>query len=115
MELLINQLMHLGADRRKLMAKAFGGGSVVPSLQTTPIGDNNAKFVLKFLATERIPLVAQRLGGSQAVHVYFRTESGKATVHSVGGSRLAKIVNAENSYRRSHLADADFSGDVTLF
>jgi chemotaxis protein CheD len=115
MELLINKLMNIGADRKRLIAKAFGGANLLQGMQQTQVGDNNAEFVRDFLSTERIPLVAQRLGGDQAVHVYFETGSGKATIHSVDGLRLPKIVEAESAYRRTHLADKYMSGEITLF
>lgn len=115
MELLINQLMRNGAERKRLVAKAFGGGSILAKLARTTIGDDNAKFVREFLATERIPLIAQRLGGSQAVNVCFRPDTGRATVRTVDGSRLSKIIHAETSYWRSHSADEYASGEITLF
>jgi len=115
MELLINELMKQGGDRRRFIAKAFGGANVMPGLRSSPIGDDNARFVSMFLERERIPLVAQRLGGSQAVHVYFRTDSGKAFLHTVDGSELHKIIHAESAYRRQHLADRFQSGEITLF
>jgi len=115
MELLINELMKQGGDRRRFVAKAFGGAHVVPVLKSSPIGEDNVKFVRRFLDIEKIPLVAHRLGGSHAVHVYFRTDTGKAVLHSVDGSQLPKIIHAENSYRHQHLADTDVSGEITLF
>jgi chemotaxis protein CheD len=96
MEVLINELMKQGGDRRKFVAKAFGGANVLPGLTTATIGDDNARFVREFLATERIPLVAQRLGGTHPVHVYFKTDTGKATVSSVDGSQLSKITLVQN-------------------
>jgi chemotaxis protein CheD len=115
MELLINELMRQAADRRKLVAKAFGGANVLSGLVTATIGDDNARFVREFLATEKIPLIAERLGGTHAVHLRFRTDTGKAVVRTVDGSRLPKIIIAETSYRQSHSADKFFSGEVTLF
>src|ERR1700760_5135753 len=97
MELLINAIMREGGDRRKLVAKAFGAGNVVASLQSPTIGEQNAAFVRRFLATERIPLVAQRLGGLRPVQVSFRTDTGKASVHTVDGSRLPFIITAKMS------------------
>jgi chemotaxis receptor (MCP) glutamine deamidase CheD len=114
MELLINAIMSRGGDRRRLVAKAFGAGNVVASLQSPTIGEQNAAFVRSFLATERIPLVAQRLGGLRPVQVTFRTDTGKATVHTLDGSRLPTILNAENEYR-CNFARADSGGEVTLF
>ena len=99
MELLINAIMQQGGDRRRLVAKVFGGANVLPSLQSPTVGELNATFVRNFLATERIALVAERLGGTHAVQVHFRTDTGKTIVHSVDGSRLPTILSAEDAYR----------------
>jgi chemotaxis receptor (MCP) glutamine deamidase CheD len=114
MELLINAIMREGGDRRRLVAKAFGAGNVVASLQSPTVGEQNAAFLRDFLSTEKIPLVAQRLGGLRPVQVNFRTDTGKATVHTVDGSRLPTVLNAEELYRFS-FAKAAASTEVTLF
>jgi chemotaxis receptor (MCP) glutamine deamidase CheD len=115
MELLINELMKLGGDRRRFVAKAFGGANVMRGLKTATIGDDNAEFVRKFLAAERIPMVAERLGGNHAVEISFSTDSGKAVVRSVDGSQLPKLIRAEDSYRLSRLAETNSFGEITLF
>jgi chemotaxis receptor (MCP) glutamine deamidase CheD len=114
MEVLINELMKVGGERRRFIAKAFGGANVVPGILTS-YGAENARFVRKFLATEKIPLVSERLGGSRPVRLEFRTDTGKATVHSVDGSQLPRIIHAEYSYRRAHTSDKYYSGEITLF
>jgi len=115
MELLINELMKLGGDRRRFVAKAFGGANVMRGLKTTTIGDDNADFVRNFLAAERIPMVAERLGGNHAVEITFSTDSGRAIVRSVDGSQLPKLIRAEDSYRLSRLAETNSCGEITLF
>jgi len=115
MELLINEVMKLGGDRRRFIAKAFGGGNVLPGIQMLQIGDENAEFVREFLATERIPLVAERLGGDHAVHLYFQTDTGRASVHSVNGSALPKIIKAESSCFKPPVSNGQFGGEITLF
>lgn len=115
MELLINDLMNLGGDRRRFIAKAFGGANILENIKMPPIGDGNAKFVREFLARERIPLVAERLGGKHAVHLYFRTDTAKATVHTVDGSSLPKIVDAEGRYRIKDSSKKFEAGETTLF
>jgi chemotaxis receptor (MCP) glutamine deamidase CheD len=114
MELLINAIVGVGGDRRRLVAKVFGGGNVVASLQSPTIGELNVSFIRNFLATEKIPLVGQRLGGKQAVLVNFHTNTGKAVVRTVDGSRLLSILSSESDYRCS-LAQANTGGDITLF
>lgn len=113
MELLINAIMNQGGDRRRLVAKVFGAANVLPALLSPTAGELNATFVRDFLATERIPLVAQRLGGKHAVQVHFRTDTGKTIVHSVDGSRLPAILRAE-AYRCDY-ANAGSNGDIDLF
>jgi chemotaxis receptor (MCP) glutamine deamidase CheD len=116
MELLINELMKLGGDRRRFVARAFGGADVLKGIRMlSPIGERNVKFVREFLAAEKIPLVGGRLGGSHAVQLFFRTDTGKATVHTVDGSNLPKIITAERSYWKPLSADKTFGGEITLF
>ncbi len=115
MELLINRLMQMDANRKRLVAKAFGGACVLSGMDTMRIGEMNARFVRNFLQTERIPLVAQRLGGEHAVHLYFHTGTGKAIVRTVDGSSLPKIVHDEAEYWQSRKIESAIRGEVTLF
>jgi len=115
MELLINQLMKAGADRKSLVAKAFGGAAVFASMNTVKVGEMNAEFVREYLKLERIPLIGQRLGGTNAVHVYFHTNTGKAIVRTVDGSALPKISHDEAAYRHARADEATNGSDVTLF
>lgn len=98
MKHLIDLLTRLGADPTRLIAKAFGGGNVLPCFQPPTIGDENVRFVLQFLAARDLPLVAQRLGGDHAVQLTFSTGTGKASVRAVDGSRLPAISRAEEAY-----------------
>ncbi len=59
MELLINEMMKLGARRETLQAKIFGGGQVMANFTTTNVGERNTRFVRDYLATERIPVVSE--------------------------------------------------------
>ncbi len=76
MELLINSLIKLGADRKRLKAKAFGGARMVSGL--SDIGRKNSEFALDFLQREGIECVSHSLGGTQSRNVKFWPASGKA-------------------------------------
>ncbi|MGD0126281.1 MAG: chemoreceptor glutamine deamidase CheD [Terriglobia bacterium] len=115
MEVLINELMKHGADRRRLVAKAFGGANVLRGLTKTAIGSDNATFVREFLSAERIPLIAERLGGKHPIEVHFYTDTGKAKVRCVNCAQCSNVVHAESSYWRAHLRDRNLSGEITLF
>jgi len=81
MELLINRLMGIGADRRRLQAKVFGGASLRAGL--TDAGARNAEFVRAFLAHEGIPLVGGALGGPAGRAVVFWPASGRARLKTI--------------------------------
>lgn len=76
MEDLINALFKSGARKASFQAKVFGGASVVAGL--SDIGKRNVAFAKEFLATERIPVVSQNVGGTAARRLQFWPESGRA-------------------------------------
>ncbi len=77
MEVLINELFKRGARRERLEAKVFGGGAVLEQMQLLNIGERNADFVLTYLRTEQIPVVAQDLRGNDPRRVHYYPRSGK--------------------------------------
>ena len=98
MELLINSMMKLGAVRSRLLAKCFGGGNVLPCFRSPTVGDRNTEFVRAFLLTEAIPLIAERLGGVQAMQVNFRADTGRVIVRCLSGSPLQELVQQEQKF-----------------
>lgn len=85
MELLINECMRQGADRRRMEAKVFGGGHVLRVRETDGnVPQSNIRFVLDFLETEDIPIVARDLGGYSAREIYFFTDNGKILLRRLG-------------------------------
>lgn len=75
MELLLNALLHAGAQRQRINAKVFGGARVVAGL--SDIGARNAEFVERFLKAEGIPIVAQSLKGDKARRLQFWPATGR--------------------------------------
>ncbi len=63
MEVLVNALLGQGARKENLIAKAFGGGTIVSGIKMA-IGERNAEFAVEWLAREGIPLVASDFGGA---------------------------------------------------
>ena len=114
MEILINELIKLGASRKKLEAKVFGGGNVMQSLTSSHVGQQNADFVLKFLDTEGIPVVAQDLVDIHPRKVYHFPDSGKVRVKKLMEVRNQTIFEREQDYS-ARLRKSDEGGDVELF
>lgn len=76
MELLINGLLRLGADRKHLRAKVFGGANMVQGLSEE--GARNGVFVLDYLERENIAHIGGDLGGNRARQLEFWPGSGRA-------------------------------------
>ncbi|HRD86472.1 MAG TPA: chemoreceptor glutamine deamidase CheD, partial [Rubrivivax sp.] len=80
MELLINELIKRGATRSTLEAKVFGGAAVVNGMNSINVGEQNTRFVLDYLRTERISVVSKDVLDIHARKVCFLPASGKALV-----------------------------------
>lgn len=76
MEMLINGLLKMGAQRNRLEAKLFGGARISANLRD--VGSSNAAFAREFLQAEKIPCRAESLGGTQARRIIFRPTTGYA-------------------------------------
>lgn len=114
MEILINQLMRMGAKRERMEAKVFGGGSVVPSLSETNIGESNAAFAIEYLRNERIAVSADDLMGTEPRKVYFFPRTGKALVRMLRQLHNRTILEREIKYSR-RLNQLPSGGDIELF
>lgn len=114
MEILINQLLKLGARRSNLEAKVFGGGNVLDGLTVANVGQRNADFVLKFLQLEKIRVVAQDLVDVFPRKVYFFPKENKVMVKKLRNVRNTTVSQREKDYRlRLHKVDS--GGEVELF
>ena len=114
MEMLINHLIKLGAVRSRLEAKVFGGGSVIAGMTQANVGERNAEFVLKFLRTEEIRVVARDLNDIYPRKVYYFPESGRVLVKKLRNMHNDTVAARETDYR-SRLSHAPAGGEVELF
>ena len=114
MEVLINSLIGLGAQRTLLEAKVFGGGNVLPGMTTMNIGQRNADFALRFLAAEKVRVVAQDLVDVYPRKVFYFPKSGKVLVKKLRNIHNDTIFKREFEYG-ARLVKEEVSGDVELF
>jgi chemotaxis protein methyltransferase CheR len=116
MELVINEIMKLGGDRRRLLAKVFGGANVL-RLTHWPwdVGKRNIEFIHKFLQTENIPIAAERLGGNAAMQVFFVTNTGKAYVKAIARRDIIKEHEMKYLRRTSKFIAHPPTDNITLF
>lgn len=114
MELVINELIKMGASRNNLEAKVFGGGNVLAAITSQSVGQKNSDFVLKYLVDEKIPVIAQDLLSPYPRKVYFFTESGQVLVKKLKQMHNDTILRREDQYLH-RLNDERPEGDVELF
>ncbi|HUW49981.1 MAG TPA: chemoreceptor glutamine deamidase CheD [Sulfuricella sp.] len=114
MEMLINHITKLGAKRNNLEAKVFGGGNVLRGFTVTNVGQMNASFVLDFLHTEKINVVAQDLLDIYPRKVYYFPKTGRALVKTLKSVHNNTIVEREKEYEL-RLDRAPVEGDIELF
>ena len=113
MEFLINNLLHLGAQRDRIVAKAFGGGHVMAGM-STDIGGQNIDFVRRFLKNEGIPLWTEDMGGPFPRKVYFFPHTGQVLVKRMERTHNDTVVARELSYLKE-FDRSKSGGDVELF
>lgn len=114
MEILINQLLKMGAKRNNFEAKVFGGGAVLRGFTVANVGERNAEFVLKFLKTEKISIAAQDLLDIYPRKVYFFPNTGLVRVKKLKQVHNDTIINREADYN-ARLHYSKMEGDVELF
>lgn len=84
MELLINQMMKLGANRYKLTAKVFGGASIMPAISSGfKMGMKNVETVIDFLEIEKIPIINYNFGGVDSRRIFFHSDTSEVMIKRI--------------------------------
>lgn len=102
MEIVINGMMKLGAKKRYIEAKAFGGGNVLnigkASKNYFAVGKVNCEFILEFLENEKIPLVSSDLGGELGRVIKFFGSDYSVYVRKIKQIDQSKLVKRDATY-----------------
>ncbi len=115
MELLINEMLKMGARRETMQAKVFGGAQVMAGFTTMNVGERNTKFVLDYLATERIPVVSQDVLDIHPRKVCFFPVTGKALVKRLAHSHPETLAVEERRGNAAAVVKTTSGGSVDLF
>lgn len=115
MEILINQLIKLGARREALEAKVFGGGNVLRGLTIANVGQRNADFVLEFLAAEQIPVRGRDLVGEWPRKVHYFPADGRVLMKKLQPPMHNDTIYVREVEYRSRLVTAKVAGVVELY
>ena len=101
MELLIGELIKLGARRKGLRAKVFGGGNVLRFRRDDgDIIESNVRFAKKFLELEGIPAVKIDVGGSTGRKIFFFTDTHRVLLKRFDMRQDKRSFQDEDFYKR---------------
>jgi len=109
MEILIADLLRMGARKGSLRAKVFGGASVLSisgAAGATRIPQNNIDFALSYLSGEGIPIAASDVGGRDPRKIFFYARTGKVLLKRIPPS-LEVLVEREEERYYSSLSDSE--------
>jgi chemotaxis protein CheD len=115
MEVLLNTMLNKGAAKQRIIAKAFGGGTIVTSILMA-IGQRNAEFAKEWLDREGIPLAAQDFGGAWSRKVIFTPDGGDAFCRRlpINQPGVQDVVTAERAYEQSLHRPAKPTGEKKI-
>jgi chemotaxis protein CheD len=114
MEVLINDLLKAGARRENMEAKVFGGGAVLRGFSAMNVGERNAAFVMEYLKTEKMRVVAEDLNDIWPRKVYFFPKTGKVLVKKLMQTHNDTLAKREHDYA-SRLKVTPVGGEIDLF
>lgn len=81
---LIEAVLRAGASRSALVAKVFGGASVIGAMaKGRRLGDENAALALRLLGEARVPVLDQDVGGGRGRKLVFFADEGTAWVRQL--------------------------------
>ncbi|MBW2079864.1 MAG: chemotaxis protein CheD [Deltaproteobacteria bacterium] len=116
MELLIGELMKLGAQRKGLRAKVFGGGHVLKFRKDDDdITGSNIRFAKKFLELEGIPAVKVDLGGNAGRKIFFFTDTHRVLLKRFDMRKDQRSLQNEEIYTRRVFEGRRAKSRVVLF
>jgi len=116
MEILINEMMKIGAQRSRMTAKIFGGAHVLAGIpaESGP-GAKNIEFVLQYLQAEKIALVGNDTGGSKTRIIQFHTDTHEVYVKKIQQCLVRNVLLEEERYRKSISEKVVRDADITMF
>lgn len=114
MEVLLNEMFKLGARRERLEAKVTGGAAVLPDMKLLNVGERNSAFVVDYLKTEGISILATDLEGKYARKIYLYGATGRVRVRQLRALKNDTVSRRDAQYL-VRLQRAQVAGEVSLF
>ncbi len=103
MEVLFNELIKRGGNKKNFACKVFGGGHVLNYKKSTGnVPENNIRFVRSFLKLEGVPILSEDLGGYSGRKIIFFTDDQRVLLKRLK-STVDPAIIAEEEYERKML------------
>lgn len=84
-DVLVRKMLDMGCAREKLVAKVFGGATVLKGgTGLYPVGERNIILAEELLHQQGIPILASDTGGEQGRKILFNTRTGMVLVGRLG-------------------------------
>ena len=82
---LLQEMLRLGAEARNLEARVFGGSqpAVTFGSSTECLGDRNVQMALDFLGRRGVRLAEKEVGGKHGRKLVFQTDDGRTWSHQL--------------------------------
>ena len=104
-ELLLNDMMKKGAQKKRMIAKVFGGSNMfnaAPSERN--VGEQNIDFAFYYLEREGIPIQASNVGGNYSRKIYFDPITAKVWVkHAKEEVRAENVIKKREAEYRAQI------------
>jgi chemotaxis protein CheD len=113
MEYLINNIIKNGGERRYLEVKLFGGAKVLN--QMSDVGRKNIDFVLQYVRSEALTVLAKDLGGECPRKLIFNPITGLVRVKKLRNLHNDTIHRREKVYMKDVDKAKDSYGEIELF
>ncbi len=85
---LIEKLENLGSRRKDLVAKVFGGSSVIQNTSSIlKVGEKNIDIAIKCMEDAGIPIIAKDVGGTKGRKLKFHTGTGVVLMKRLESSK----------------------------
>jgi len=117
MEYLIGEMVKLGGNRKKMIAKIFGAAflSDEPSA-TKELSHDNLNFVSRYFDSEKIILGSTDLGGEFRRKLYYSPLDGKVFRKKLlNNDEVSEFSILEEEYIQKEFRERDRSGSIFMF
>ena len=114
MEMLINEILKAGGNKKNLEVKLFGGGRVLSNMTKLDIGNKNIKFAHEYLSEEDLEIVSEDTGDIFPRKVLYYADTGRVRVKRLKNIHNDTIKQREEKYRKS-IDEQPVQSDIELF